>query len=124
MSEEIKEEKKAGPADEAKHLEKMTVVELREIAKEIPGVEGVTGMKKEKLLEIIKKDRGIVDHVPGEKKAIAIIALTVDQMKHKIIALKEEKKASIGKHDRKTANILRRRINRLKKSIRKTEKAA
>jgi hypothetical protein len=115
MSHEIKEEK---------HLDKMTVVELREIAKEIPGVEGVSGLKKEHLLEIIKKHRGIVDHAPGEKKAIAIIALTVDQMKHKIIALKTEKKESIERHDRKLANLLRRRITRLKRRIRKTEKAA
>jgi hypothetical protein len=115
MSQEFKEEK---------HLDKMTVVELREIAKEIPGVEGVHGMKKEHLLEIIKKHKGIVDHVPGEKKAQANIALTVDQMKHKIIALKAEKKESIERHDRRLSDILRRRIGRMKKRIRKTEKAA
>lgn len=124
MSEDIKK-------DESKHehgvkhhtLDKMTVNELREIAKDIPGVTGVTGMKKEQLLEIIKKHRGIEDdkHV---KKAAGKVALTVDQMKHKIIKLKTDKKEFVEKHDKKMATILRRRIARLKKRIRKTEKKA
>jgi hypothetical protein len=123
MSEETKKEEH----HEHKHhtLDKMTVGELREIAKEeIPGVEGVTGMKKEHLLEIIKKARGIEDEKPGKKKAEAKVALTVDEIKHKIIKLKADKKSLIEKHDKKMATILRRRIARLKKRIRKTEKKA
>jgi hypothetical protein len=45
-------------------------------------------------------------------------------MKHKIIALKSRKKEVVEKHDKKMATILRRRIARLKKRIRKTEKIA
>jgi hypothetical protein len=102
-------------------LDKMTVLELREIAKEIPGVEGVTGMKKEQLLAIIKKDRGIEEDKPSKKKAIAKIALTVQELKHKINTFKVDKRVVIEEHNRKKATILRRRINRLKKRIRKAE---
>jgi hypothetical protein len=42
-----------------KPLEKMTAKELREIALEIPEVEGVHAMKKEALLEAIRKSRGV-----------------------------------------------------------------
>ena len=66
--EEIKEEvkteaKEESPATETipeeKPLDKMTAPELREIAREIPGVTGATAMKKAELLSIIKKHRGI-----------------------------------------------------------------
>jgi len=121
---EVKEEgPKAEAGKEEKPLDKMTVLELREIAKEIPDVTGVTAMKKDQLLSIIKKHRGIEEEKPGGKK-IAKIALTVHELKHKISILKVDKKSVIEKHDRKKATILRRRINRLKKRIRKAEKAA
>jgi protein-arginine kinase activator protein McsA len=123
--EEVKEERpEAEAGEEEKHLDKMTVLELREIAKGIPGVSGVTAMKKDQLLSIIKKHRGIEDEKPGKKKVIAKVALTVQELKHKIAVLKADKKSVIEKHDRKIATVLRRRINRLKKRIRKTEKAA
>jgi len=138
MAEEIKDEetkgksegevKEEGPKAEAGHgekqLDKMTVLELREIAKEIPDVTGVTAMKKEQLLSIIKKHRGIEEEKPGQKKVVAKVALTVQELKHKIAILKADKRTIVEKHDRRKATVLRRRINRLKKRIRKTEKAA
>jgi cell division protein FtsX len=42
-----------------KPLEKMTAKELRAIALEIPEIEGVHAMKKEELLEAIRKSRGV-----------------------------------------------------------------
>jgi hypothetical protein len=123
MTETKKNEHKA-EHDEKHHLEKMTVHELREIAKEVPGVTGVTGMKKEHLLEIIKKHRGIEDDKPVKHKSVGKVALTVDEMKHKIIKFKVDKKAAVEAHDKKRATILRRRISRFKKRIRKTEKKA
>ncbi len=123
MEETKKDEHKHGEKHHT--LDKMTVHELRELVKEeLPDITGVTGMKKEHLLEIIKKHRGIEDDKPSKKKVEAKVALTVDQMKHKIIALKESKKEVTEKHDKKMATILRRRIARLKKRIRKTEKKA
>ena len=41
-----------------KPLEKMTVIDLREMAKEIPEITGVHGMKKDDLIGAIKKAKG------------------------------------------------------------------
>ncbi|MGD8900434.1 MAG: Rho termination factor N-terminal domain-containing protein, partial [Desulfobacterales bacterium] len=59
-AEEKSEAKSKGEAKE-KPLEKMTVKELREIAKDIPGITGVHAMKKEELINGIKEARGIKD---------------------------------------------------------------
>jgi hypothetical protein len=70
-------EKKPVAAKE-KPLEKMTVKELREMAKDIPGITGVHGMKKDALIVEIKKAKGIEDE--PIKKADASIA----ELKQKI----------------------------------------
>ena len=44
-----------------KPLEKMTVKDLKEIAKEIPEISGVHGMKKDELIVAIKEVKGIQD---------------------------------------------------------------
>ena len=107
-------EKKSQGAKQ-KPLEKMTVKELREMAKDIPQIVGVHGMKKEELIVEIKKVKGIADE--PAKKADASIA----QLKQKIKALKIERQAALEAKDRKKATIFRRRISRLK---RKTRRAA
>ena len=50
----------------AKPLEKMTVTDLREMAKDITEISGVHGMKKEELIAAIKKSKGIIDET-GQK---------------------------------------------------------
>ena len=65
-SEKEEGRKKAGATE--KPLDKMTVKELREIAKELPDVTGVHAMKKDELLRIIKADRGIKDEEPVKQK--------------------------------------------------------
>ena len=104
-----------------KPLDKMTVKELREIAIDIPGVTGVTAMKKEEVLAIIKEYRGIKDEEPVKKKKIKAKkpALNVKELKEKAAKLREDKKAISGAKNREKAAILRRRINRLKKQTRK-----
>ena len=76
MAEEIKtEETPEEPStstetlEEEKPLDKMTAPELRQIAKEIPGVTGVSAMKKDEVLSLIKKHRGIADKDEGRKEA-------------------------------------------------------
>ena len=96
-----------------KPLEKMTVKELREMAKDIPQIVGVHGMKKEELIVEIKKAKGIADE--PLKKADASIA----HLKQKIKALKIERQAALEAKDRKKATIFRRRISRLKKRTRR-----
>lgn len=116
-------EEVSGSADsgEEKPLDKMTVLELREIAKTIPGVVGATAMKKEELLVIIKQYRGIKEEEPVKKKEkrIGEKVITVKDLKKKVVKLREEKVGARTEKDKKKINILRRRINRIKKHTRK-----
>jgi len=121
MEEEVKNEQVQAQDKEReeKPLDKMTAPELREIAKEIPGVEGVHAMKKEQLLEIIKEHRGIKDESTKRRKSKKLAGITTKQIKEKIARLKAEKEAARQARDKKKVDILRRRINRLRKQSRK-----
>ena len=121
--EEIQEEQKEESAKEEKPLDKMTVIELREIAHDIPSIAGAHAMKKEALLPLIKEARGLPQEKPETKKKRAKKGGSVKQLKQKIILVKEEKEAARSEKDRKKVTIHRRRINRLKKQIRKTAQA-
>ena len=101
------------PEDE-KPLEKMTAPELKEVAGKIPGVTGVTAMKKADLIALIKEYRGIVDEEPKKVETSKI-----QNLKKKIVDLKAAKAAAQDEKNKKEVNILRRRINRLKKMTRK-----
>ena len=117
IDKEIKEERQALK----KPLEKMTVKELKEVALEIPGLTGVTAMKKDELLAVIKEDRGIEDEKPAIEKKMkaAKVALNAKDLKKKITQFRAEKEKARKAKDRKKTDILRRRINRLKKKTRK-----
>ena len=108
------EKKKKKEAVE-KPLEKMTVKELREIAKEIPEITGVYGMNKAELYDAVRKAKGIEDK-PVKTKADK----SVRAIKKRIRAMKAERQAALEADDRKKAKIYRRRISRLKKKTRKT----
>jgi protein-arginine kinase activator protein McsA len=105
--------KETPSAAKEKPLEKMTVKELREIAKDIPGMTGVHAMKKEELISGIKEAKGIEDE-PTKKTAGS-----TQELKLKIKALKAERQAALEAKDKKKATIFRRRISRLKKKTRK-----
>ena len=94
----------------------------REIAKEIEGVTGAHAMKKEELLEIIKKDRGIKDETPAKKKAPKH-EKNAKELKQEIVGLKDEKREARASKDKKKVDVLRRRMNRLKKRTRKAAQA-
>ncbi len=118
MTEETKKKQK-----EEKPLGKMTVKELKEAALEIPHDHtqiAVSDMKKDELIAFIKQARGIVDEEPArKKKKVAVkIALTKAEIKEKLKALRQEKKAGQEALDKKMAKALRRRISRLKKQTR------
>ncbi len=125
MEEEIKkEEPQEAKIEEVvpeKPIDKMTVVELREfaLAKDL-GISGVHAMKKEELLPLIKEALGIKDEEPAVKP---VDKGTVAAMKQKIVRLKEEKRTAVASKDKKKINVLRRRINRLKKRSKKVAKA-
>ena len=96
-----------------KPLEKMTVTDLREMAKEITEISGVHGMKKEELIAAIKKSKGIVDEPVKKTDA------SIGEIKKKIKAVKNQRLTAIEAKDKKMAKIYKRRISRLKKKSRK-----
>ncbi|MBW2061142.1 MAG: transcription termination factor Rho [Deltaproteobacteria bacterium] len=96
-----------------KPLEKMTAKELRELGLTIPELTGVHGMNKAELITAIKEVRGIKE----EKKEKG---QDIRELKKKIKALKAEKeKAFELGQSKKNIEILRKKINRLKKKIRR-----
>ena len=98
---------------EEKPIDKMTVKELKEVAKEVPEITGVHGMNKAELIGSIKKASGIED--TPRKKADE----SVRDIKSKIRKLKAEREAFLKADNKKMAIIFRRRISRLKKKTRK-----
>ena len=121
MAEEVKNDEQQAE----KPLDKMTVAELREaLKKEVPDITGVTGMKKDQLLEALKEVRGVKDKTPAKKKKKKKTAgpkkeMTVSEMKQEIVRLRAEKESVRQEGDKKKIEIIRRRINRLKKMTRK-----
>lgn len=97
-----------------KPVDKMTATELREVAKNIPGIEGAHAMKKEELIPIVKAALGIKDEAPP-KEAGKKGAKGRAQVKARIRELRQEKGRAQEAKDRKKTKILRRRINRMKK---------
>jgi len=97
-----------------KPLEKMTVTDLREMAKDITEISGVHGMKKEELIAAIKKSKGIIE------KPVKKTDASLGEIKKKIKAVKTQRLTAIETKDKKMAKIYKRRISRLKKKSRRT----
>ena len=96
-----------------KPLEKMTVTDLREMAKDITEISGVHGMKKEELIAAIKKSKGIIE------KPVKKTDASLGEIKKKIKAVKTQRLAAIESKDKKMAKIYKRRISKLKKKSRR-----
>ncbi len=101
----------------------MTAKELREMALGLPGVHGVHAMKKEELLVAIRAAKGIPEpevkkekHIVGKKEKVV---LTVAELKQKVKALRAKREELLQQKHLKMAEILRRRISRLKKKTRR-----
>ena len=103
-----------------KHLEKLTVKELRELASEIPHEKAVHEMKKEELIAFIKEARGIKDETPVKKKKhIGKIKMTKPELKAKIRELKTLRLQMLESKESKKALRLRHQISQLKKKSRR-----
>jgi hypothetical protein len=100
-----------------KPLDKMTVKELREIAKEMPEITGVHGMNKEDLLSAVKKAKGIKE-APRKKGSDS-----TKELKAKIKVLKVKKAEAVKDQDKKKTAIFRRKISRLKKKTRQAARS-
>ena len=76
------EEVKKGEQQDEKPIDKMTVAELRDVLKkEVSDITGVSGMKKDQLLEAIKEAQKTKDETPAKKttakKAVAPTVSTI-----------------------------------------------
>ncbi|MGV1099100.1 Rho termination factor N-terminal domain-containing protein [Thiovibrio sp. JS02] len=110
------------------NLEKMTVKELRELAKAIPGLTGVSSMKKDELLAALQGG-GSEEQAEAPKKNPAqkakkeagpsIKNLTAKEVKQRINATRDKKAAALEEKNKKMIAVLRRKLSRLKKQSRK-----
>ena len=110
-----------------KPLDKMTVKELRDVAKEIPEITGAHGMNKADLLDAIMKAQG-TEEIPKPKpkakpeaKAEAKAEKTerdAKSLKKAIKVFRKKQAQAAEANDKKMAAIYRRKISRLKKKTR------
>ncbi len=108
MAKKEKKDKKEKP------LDRMTATELRKYALEMGGLTGVHGMNKEELLSAIKAEKGIAE----EGKAVKTVNMRDLKQKVKDLRALKAEAYEAGESNKKI-NILRRRMNRLKKRTRK-----
>ncbi len=100
---------------DVRDLEKMTTPKLREEALKIEGLQGVHGMNKEELVKVLKARYGIQD-APTAKGPSA----SRREVKAKLRELKAARGQSSQAGDRKRAEILRKKVKRLKRHLRRT----
>ncbi|MBW2039027.1 MAG: Rho termination factor N-terminal domain-containing protein [Deltaproteobacteria bacterium] len=112
-------------AEKGKPVDKMTVKELREVAKEL-GAQGVSGMKKDELLAFIRKAKGLREKQPKRvaKKKAKKRVWNIKELKEKITSIKAKRAEALQKGDKRMATIYKRQINRLKKRTRKAAQPA
>ena len=97
-------------------LQKKTVAELREIAKDIDheAVQGSTQMNKEHLIPAICKALGIDTHVHHH----VVAGFDKSKIKARIRALKAERDRAVESHDHERLHALRRELHTLNHRIR------
>ncbi len=94
-------------------LKKMTLPKLKEEAKKITELKGVSGMKKEDLIKAIAKAEGISYEAPLKD------VTTIRSVKQEIQALKKQKgELQASSQDRIKLKKIRRKIKRLKRLTR------
>jgi len=97
---------------ELKDLQKMTVNDLREMARKYEDVTGTIGMKKDQLVDILCQKMGI------ERKHSLPKGIGRKSMKERIKALKGHRDAALGAHDPKALKRARTLIRRTKHHLR------
>jgi len=120
MSEETHHKKE----HDEKHLDKLTIKELREITAELPHERAVHDMKKEELIAFIKEAKGIKDEAPVKKKKHAVkIKMSKPELKAKIRELKDLRRHALEVSEHEKAVLLRHQISTLKKISRRVAEA-
>ncbi len=106
--------------EEEKDLEGMTATQLREEAKKIEGVASVHAMKKEELIEVVRKARGL----PGKRVRAGAQDLGIGGIKARMRALKLQRQEALSSGDKKRVGFLKEKIRRSKRQTRKLAKRA
>jgi hypothetical protein len=106
-----------------KPLEKLTAKELREMALGLSGIHGVHAMKKEELITAIRAAKGITEPEHKKEKHAKVkkekVVLSIAELKQKAKELRAKREELLGQKNWKMAQILRKRITRLKKKTRR-----
>jgi len=106
-------------------LDKLTAPKLRELALEkYPDVTGVSGMKKEELVEAIIAEEVRLGLRPKEEKTQATATMDVAQLKTAIRTLKQERDTALQGKDSAGVGRARLRIKRMKRQMRKLREAS
>ncbi len=106
-------------------LEKMTATKLREYAMEKhPAVQGVSGIKKEDLIEAIIAEEVRLGIRPKEPPRAAPAAPKVGDLKAKIRALRADRDKALAGKDSATLKTIRTKMKRLKRQTKKLKKVS
>jgi hypothetical protein len=106
-------------------LEKLPAPKLRELALEkYPEVKGVTGMKKEALVEAIIAEAIRLGHMEKEAEAAERRSTEASKFKAQIRSLKAERDRIMGARDAAGLKEVRNKIKRLKRRLRGLREAS
>lgn len=101
-------------------LEKLTTPKLRELALEkYPNLTGVSGMKKEELVEAIIAEEVRLGLRPKEEERRATADMGATQLKAGIRTLKQTRDSALQAKDRAGLAMARLQIKRMKRRLRK-----
>ena len=109
---------------DAKTLTKMTVAQLREEAKQIDGVTGLSGMKKDELVALVAGNLGVDLSAPAGGGSKATSGLDKTEIKRRIRALKVDKREAIAARDAPKARACNRQIHDFKRRLRRMARSA
>ena len=106
-------------------LETLTSPKLRDLAKEkYPSLAGVSGMKKEELIEAIIAEEVRLGLRPKEEKRQATAAMGKTQLKAAIRGLKQSRDSALQAKDTAGLAAARLQIKRMKRQLRKLREAS
>ena len=106
-------------------LEKLTAPKLCELALEkYPNITGVSGMKKEELVEAILAEEVKLGLRPKEERQQATASMGLIQLKATIRALKKTRDAALQGKDREGLATVRLQVKRMKRRLRNLREAS
>jgi len=106
-------------------LEKLTTPKLRELALEkYPNLVGVSGMKKEELMEAVIAEEVRLGLRPKEERRQATADMGVTQLKATIRMLKKARDSALETKDRVRLTTARHQIKRMKRRLRRLREAS